>query len=142
MTGGRMLSFRAYRRGVALAGGIALGLTGAACPRPRTEPTRATATPIEHLIVIFQENISFDHYFGTYPHAANIDGQPFTARPDTPAVDGLTAELLTRNPNAVQPTRLGGSAQQVTCDQDHAYLAEQLSFNGGAMNRFVEHDEG
>src|SRR5436305_1190476 len=26
-----------------------------------------TATPIKHLVVIFQENVSFDHYFGTYP---------------------------------------------------------------------------
>ncbi len=25
----------------------------------------ATATPIQHIVVIFQENISFDHYFGT-----------------------------------------------------------------------------
>ena len=26
-----------------------------------------TATPIKHLVVIFDENNSFDHYFGTYP---------------------------------------------------------------------------
>lgn len=26
-------------------------------------------TPIKHVVVIFQENVSFDHYFGTYPHA-------------------------------------------------------------------------
>jgi phospholipase C len=26
-----------------------------------------TATPIKHVVVIFQENVSFDHYFGTYP---------------------------------------------------------------------------
>jgi phospholipase C len=130
-------------RFAALLVAVAVGLVSACGHRPATSSTEpATATPIRHLVVIFEENVSFDHYFGTYPHATNIDGQPFTARPDTPAVDGLTAELLTRNPNAVQPTRLGGSGQQVTCDQDHAYLAEQLSFNGGAMNRFVEHDEG
>jgi phospholipase C len=34
-----------------------------------------TATPIKHLVVIFDENISFDHYFATYPHAKpNLDG--------------------------------------------------------------------
>jgi phospholipase C len=33
-----------------------------------------TMTPIKHLVVIFQENISFDHYFATYPHAANPSG--------------------------------------------------------------------
>ena len=49
----------------------------------------ATRTPIQHVVVIFQENVSFDHYFGTYPNAANTDGQPFIAAPDTPAVDGL-----------------------------------------------------
>ena len=31
-----------------------------------------TKTPIKHVVVIFQENVSFDHYFGTYPHAANL----------------------------------------------------------------------
>jgi phospholipase C len=30
----------------------------------------------------------------------------------------------------------------VTCDQDHAYQAEQLAFDGGAMDRFVEYTEG
>ena len=39
-----------------------------------------TATPIKHLVVIFQENVSFDHYFGTYPNAMNLSGEtPFTA---------------------------------------------------------------
>ena len=33
-----------------------------------------TSTPIKHLVVIFQENVSFDHYFGTYPNATNADG--------------------------------------------------------------------
>ena len=41
--------------------------------------------PIQHLVVIFQENVSFDHYFGTYPTAANTDGQPFHASPGTPS---------------------------------------------------------
>ncbi len=39
--------------------------------------TSATATPIKHLVVIFDENVSFDHYFGTYPFAANTDGTTF-----------------------------------------------------------------
>jgi phospholipase C len=85
----------------------------------------ATATPIHYLVVIFQENVSFDHYFGTYPNAANIDGQPFFAQPGTPAVNGLRPDLLLRNPNSMQPVRLGGPGQQVTCDQDHEYSNEQ-----------------
>ena len=43
----------------------------------RSTPT----TPIKHVVVIFDENISFDHYFGTYPKATNTDGTPFTRGP-------------------------------------------------------------
>src|ERR1700757_2082600 len=58
-----------------------------------------TATPIKHLVVIFDENISFDHYFATYPHAANPAGEPrFTPLPNTPNVNGLNGALLSRNP--------------------------------------------
>jgi phospholipase C len=46
---------------------------------------QTTATPIEHLVVIFQENVSFDHYFATYPRATNPAGEPaFHATPHTP----------------------------------------------------------
>ena len=31
--------------------------------------TNDTSTPIKHLVVLFDENESFDHYFGTYPYA-------------------------------------------------------------------------
>src|SRR5689334_24077698 len=86
-----------------------------------------TATPIQHVVVIFGENISFDHYFGTYPDAANTDGQPFHARPGTRSVDGLTQSLLTQNPNSSNPQRLdsrrlglpGSAGGQLTGDRDH-----------------------
>src|ERR1700761_803119 len=59
-----------------------------------------TKTPIEHLVVIFQENISFDHYFGTYPYALNPPGEPaFQAIPGTPGVNGLSGGLMSNNPN-------------------------------------------
>ena len=59
--------------------------------------TTTTTTPIKHLIVIFQENISFDHYFGTYPYAKNSPGEPsFLALPDTPSINGLTKALLNK----------------------------------------------
>src|SRR3984957_19740420 len=49
-----------------------------------------TATPIKHVVVIFQENVSFDHYFGTYPNALNLSGETrFTALPHTPKVNNL-----------------------------------------------------
>ena len=82
-----------------------------------------TRTPIKHLVVIFQENHSFDNYFATYPNAANPKGQPeFVATDDTPTVNGLTAGLLTDNPNVANPRRLDRVAGDlVTCSNDHDY---------------------
>src|SRR5690242_10033234 len=99
----------------------------------------AQNTPIQHVVVIFQENVSFDHYFATYPQAANNNpGEPhFTAIPGTPSINGLSGPLLTANPNSTSPFRLT-RAQAVTCDQDHNYADEQKAYNFGLMNRFVE----
>jgi phospholipase C len=97
-----------------------------------------TITPIKHLVVIFQENVSFDHYFATYPNAANTDGSLFTPKPDTPTVNGLNESLLApNNPNSVEPFRLSHD-QAETCDQDHSYTDEQKAFDNGLMDKFVE----
>jgi len=98
-----------------------------------------TATPIKHVVVIFQENISFDHYFGTYPMAANLANEiPFQPKEGTPRVNNLlTSGLIGQNPNSTQPFRLSPS-EQVTCDQDHNYADEQAAFHGGLMDLFPE----
>jgi phospholipase C len=58
----------------------------------------ATSTPIKHLVVIFQENVSFDHYFGTYPRlfrkclgGGGSGGRGGGAVGDVPAVEGVAA---------------------------------------------------
>jgi phospholipase C len=94
-----------------------------------------TTTPIKHLVVIFQENVSFDHYFGTYPKATNTDGESFTAKAGTPSVNGLSKSLLLINPNGVNPQRLGPS-NALTCDQNHEYTAEQQAADKGLMDKF------
>ena len=97
----------------------------------------ATTTPIKHLVVIFNENVSFDHYFATYPLAANPTGEPtFNAKQGTPDVNGLSSTLLNANPNASNPTRLDRS-DALTCDQDHSYTDEQKAVDGGAMDQVV-----
>jgi len=71
----------------------------------------ATTTPIQHVVVIFDENNSFDHYFATYPSAINPPGEPrFDAAPGTPRVNGLSDALLTQNPNSIAPFRLEPTA--------------------------------
>ena len=101
-------------------------------------------TPIKHLVVIFQENVSFDHYFGTYPTATNPAGEPaFVAAHNTPTVNGLSTFLLKNNPNlssingpgASNPFRLDRT-QAATADQDHDYTPEQQAFDNGLMDAF------
>ena len=111
--------------------------------------TPPTTTPIKHVVVLFDENVSFDHYFGTYPYAANTDGTTFQAKPGTPTVNGLytkitssgpTGPLLTDNPNSFNPQRLTHS-QALTCDQNHGYTAEQKAVDDGKMDQFVQNTD-
>ena len=100
----------------------------------------ATTTPIKHIVVIFQENRSFDQYFATYPYAANLPGEnPFQAMPQTPNVNGLlTAGLLNNNPNSSNPERLS-PADAIVCSDSHDYTDEQNAFDHGLMDMFPEH---
>jgi phospholipase C len=135
--------------------GIAVALTVSAGTNANASADRSrrsdTTTPIKHLVVIFQENVSFDHYFGTYPNATNTDGQPFhggttdvNTLATTKGANG-TGTLLTDNPNRdangaqVNPRRLDPADinDVLTCDQDHNYNAEQKAFDGGKMDQFV-----
>ena len=105
-----------------------------------------TATPIKHLVIIFNENRSFDHYFATYPHAANPPGEPpFKARWSTHKVNNLAnADLLANNPNftntangtgAADPFRLDRT-QANTRSQNHAYTPEQQAYDNGKADLF------
>jgi len=136
-----------HARSVLLWLGVTFALSG--CQRAAVPADQlATATPIKHLVVLFGENVSFDHYFGTYPDAKNPPGEPaFHALPATPAVNGLTSTLLTRNPNFTNagndgdrsnPFRIG-RAQAATADQSHDYTFEELAADGGRMDLFPKY---
>ena len=139
---------------------IALGAAGAtsamasehsALVHSVSHVTSTTTTPIKHLVVIFDENVSFDHYFGTYPYAANPSGEPaFNAKPGTPTINGLynsagpngpAGPLLTSNPNGSNPLRLD-HADPLTCDQDHDYTAEQNAADHGAEDAYPANTGG
>jgi phospholipase C len=121
-----------------------------------------TATPIKHVVVIFGENVSFDHYFGTYPVAQNNPGEPeFHAAPHTPRANNLVTpldptrhfapvtgvDLIGDNPNftntangtdAANPFRLSPD-QAATQDMGHNYKPEQQASNNGAMDLFPKY---
>ena len=148
---------------------LALTLAGAgavADDQHGRDPHRdRTATPIKHLVVIFQENVSFDHYFGTYPNALNLTGEtPFKAKSNTPKVNNLVTpldvnhdfkalagvDLINNNPNsnpsapgngkvngagASNPFRLS-PAQAGTNDQGHNESPEESAYDNGKMDGF------
>jgi phospholipase C len=96
-----------------------------------------TTTPIKHIVIIFGENISFDHYFATYPVALNTELPLFSPLDDTPSVNGLTDGLLTNNSNLANPVRLGPE-DAFTCSFNHDYTSEQKAVNGGLLDKFVQ----
>ncbi len=108
-----------------------------------------TATPIKHLVILFNENRSFDHYFATYPNAGNPPGEfPFKAKPHTPKVNNLAnANLLVNNPNftnsgdgtdAAEPFRLDRT-QANTASQNHNYTPEQQAYDNGKADLFPKY---
>src|ERR1700760_3559885 len=106
-----------------------------------------TKTPIKHLIVVFNENRSFDHSFGTYPNALNPEGEPLfePAKNTQRDINNLLSSpaLLSNNPNlnsangsaVSNPFRLDRT-QANTADQNHGYTAEQKAFDGGKNDLF------
>ena len=81
--------------GVALLA-VAVGVLTVAQADPSAGPP--PTTPIKHVVVIFGENISFDHYFGTYPTATNPPGQPSFTAEGRDAGGRRTARAARRQP--------------------------------------------
>ena len=82
-----MLMRRWVSMGAALAAVVVL--IAAACsivgPAPQSTPSLAGISKIQHVVIIMQENRSFDSYFGTFPGADGIpmqDGVPAVCVPD------------------------------------------------------------
>jgi phospholipase C len=124
-------------------------------PAVSEQDALSTATPIKHLVVIFGENESFDHYFGTYPQAADPTGEPtekWVSPANVTTVNGYlhNPSLLSANPNTtnaaniakvsdksmLNPFRLD-HAQFDTASQNHAYTPEQLATDSLKMDAFV-----
>ena len=84
-----------------------------------TTPT----TPIRHIVVLMQENHSFDNYFGTYPGA---DGPP--------AGTCLPRSLQDPALGCVRPRHVGGTSVLGLSSDPGLFLRQ---YRGGQMNGFV-----
>ena len=85
-------------------------------------PPPKIAGPLKHFVYIIQENISFDHYFGTFPGADGIPpGATFAYQPGQPAT--------------VRPFHLHRTS--LPHDLNHSWQAAHVAFNGGKMDGFL-----
>ena len=96
---------------------LILALAGAAPAAAGSRPT----TPIQHFVVLMQENHSFDNYFGTYPGA---DGIP----------KGTCMPVGKRSRPCVRPFRLGGLPVP---DLGHDRRIHRIQYARGRMDGFV-----
>jgi phospholipase C len=121
------------------------------------QPQPAVTDPlakIGHIVVIFEENRSFDSFFGKFPGANGFasagsfapqigpDGRPYKYLPaaiDTnlkpPAEDDRFPAQLPNQPFEINPYV---SLDDDTGDLIHAFYQEQMQINGGAMDRFAQ----
>ncbi len=125
--------FSVHRRRSLVAGILVVGLVSGGVTWAVTRGSNASGSgihQIKHIVVIMQENRSFDSYFGTFPGADGIpmsNGVPTVCSPD-PATGGCDKPFH-------DPTdkNAGGPHGQANATAD---------INGGAMNGFVAQAEG
>jgi phospholipase C len=144
----RVAPYRMTRR--QMLRGVALGAAGlAALPMVRGARARAgglggpvtpgvglpdqarwnPGQPIKHVVVLCQENRSFDHYFGAF--ASQLGATGFDSRPPL--------RYRTRNGAASQaPFHLGSFCDD---DPDHTWAGSQAKFAGGAMDGFLRAED-
>jgi phospholipase C len=90
-------------------------------------------TDIEHVVILIQENRSFDHYFGSYRGVRGFADQslafqqPYSGNSSDPPVGVLL------------PFHLDTSTTNAACTHDitHDWVPQHQSWNSGMMNGFV-----
>jgi len=89
-----------------------------------SDAPRGEQIPIDHIVVLMQENRSFDSYFGRLPEFG------------VPEVDGLTDQ--TSNPDSAgDPVFVFHQDRYCTEDTDHSWAASHRQYNDGANDGFV-----
>src|ERR1700724_498992 len=115
-------------------GGSFLGCGGHSMPSPNPPSTTcAKVNDIDHVVILMQENRSFDHYFGSYRGVRGFADQSAAFQQADPA--------NTTNPpvGKLLPFHLDTSTTNAACTHDitDAWVPQHQSWNNGAMNGFV-----
>jgi phospholipase C len=138
--GGR--SAIAWKRGVVLALAIATGCSG--LRGAGGSSASGDITKINHVVVIYLENRSFDNMYGEF---AGAEGLRQAARaPKQISSTGVEYATLPQVAGQPYPTTLPNApfdiaqyvpATSITRDLVHRYYQEQLQIDGGKMDRFA-----
>ncbi|HVZ74131.1 MAG TPA: alkaline phosphatase family protein [Polyangia bacterium] len=88
-------------------------------------PAARAALPLTHVVVLTQENRSFDHYFGRLWAAGQPEAEGFPASFTNPDAEG----------HPVAPHHLPSTC--LPKDPPHQWAAMKAQWNGGKMNGFV-----
>jgi phospholipase C len=89
------------------------------------QPAATTKTPIEHFIVVMQQNHTFDNYFGTYPGANGI--------PDGVCIP--TSLAAQKSASCITPFKLGDYPVN---DLSHSAVIFAGQYQNGKMNGFID----
>ena len=96
-------------------------------------PACAKLTDIEHVVILIQENRSFDHYFGSYRGVRGFaDSSAAFQQPDP-------ANTTISPVGTLLPFHLDTSTTNASCTHDitHDWVPQHQSWNAGAMDGFV-----
>lgn len=120
---------------------VILGLLGTTPFTPRAlaagSPTGTNLHLIKHIIVIFQENRSFDTYFGTYPGADGIpmqNGVPSVCVPDPRTGQCVKPFIDHQDRNSGGPHDAAASAADVNAGKMDGFVAEAERGRRGCKN--------
>jgi phospholipase C len=101
------------------------------------EQPAGSLSDIEHIVILMQENRSFDHYFGTMPGVRGFsdptaitlpDGNPVFYQPDPSHAQGYLTPFHydTKSTSA-----------QATPDTDHGWATQHQAWDNGKMDQWV-----
>src|SRR6266852_3406871 len=91
------------------------------------------STDLAHVVILIQENRSFDHYFGSYRGVRGFSDQSMAFRQPDPA-------NTTNSPvGTLLPFHLDTSTTNADCTHDinHDWVPQHQSWHNGAMDGFV-----
>ncbi len=109
------------------------GCSGGSVTFPPVPGACSKLTDIEHVVILIQENRSFDHYFGSYRGVRGFSDQSMAFQQPDPANTTISPV------GTLLPFHLDTSTTNAACTHDitHDWIPQHQSWDNGAMDGFV-----